>query len=254
MRGKVRFACPHCATGYYGTSPRGHLEPLAFPCSNCRRFIHMDETVLEPVDADDDQGAIGIRLIPWIESGGLFSRWGRTVAAGVGEPRSIHNRIGGERRAWRAFTFLAIQSWVVALPLACCCGGFGVLSAIPPATRPPLLESAILMVAFVVLAPVALAIIALSAASFARIVPRVASHRPATIADDFAIICYSAGPLVVAAIPLYGTPIFVWWLIAAAFAVAEARPPSVRLGTGVAVLAGFIFPLLALVALVVAFG
>jgi prepilin-type N-terminal cleavage/methylation domain-containing protein len=36
--------------------------------------------------------------------------------------------------------------------------------------------------------------------------------------------------------------------------VAEARPPSVRLGTGVAVLAGFIFPLLALVAVVVAFG
>ena len=30
VRGKVRFCCPHCDTGYYGTSPRGHLEPIAF--------------------------------------------------------------------------------------------------------------------------------------------------------------------------------------------------------------------------------
>ena len=44
-RGKVRFCCPQCDTGYYGTSAEGHLEPAAFDCVGCGRHLTMNDCV-----------------------------------------------------------------------------------------------------------------------------------------------------------------------------------------------------------------
>ena len=45
----VRFECPHCRTGYVGTSQEGHLVPRAFTCAGCQTPIDMDEMVLVPL-------------------------------------------------------------------------------------------------------------------------------------------------------------------------------------------------------------
>ena len=35
----VRFGCPHCNQSYYGTGPRGYLEPDVFDCVSCGRRV-----------------------------------------------------------------------------------------------------------------------------------------------------------------------------------------------------------------------
>jgi hypothetical protein len=49
-RGGVRFLCPHCATGYFGTSAEGHLVPRRFACVKCAQEIDMDEMIVAPLD------------------------------------------------------------------------------------------------------------------------------------------------------------------------------------------------------------
>ena len=46
----VRFCCPHCDQAYYGTGPKGHLEPDRFDCVQCGKSITMDEMLLLPVE------------------------------------------------------------------------------------------------------------------------------------------------------------------------------------------------------------
>lgn len=256
--GKVRFACPQCATGYYGTSARGHLEPIAFECPTCRKFIHMDECVLEPVGLDDDQGAMRVSGIPWVEPGGVFARWGRTVAIGISEPNTVHVRVGSKPNAWRALWFLVIQSWIAALPTVCCCGVVGAVSTLPPTGPGAVTESLVAMAIIIAVTPVVFAVHAGSAAVFVRLVPHPSRSgsssegvrvQPPTLLGDFAIVCYTSGPLVATAIPLYGTPVLIWWLVAAAIGLTSARPNSSRLSVVIATVAGFLLPGLAALAL-----
>ena len=84
--GAVRFSCPYCQKGYYGTSPNGLLEPAEFECV-CGKRISMEEMSVEPAPGVDEQ-ATGGPVNPWVERSrlGLFRAWLRSVFAVLGDP------------------------------------------------------------------------------------------------------------------------------------------------------------------------
>ncbi len=61
----VRFCCPHCNQDYYGTGPRGHLEPIEFDCAKCRNHIHMDQMVLLPTEGVKEEQT-EVDFVPWL--------------------------------------------------------------------------------------------------------------------------------------------------------------------------------------------
>jgi hypothetical protein len=77
----VRFCCPHCNQAYYGTGPRGHLEPVEFDCATCHRHIHMDEMVLLPTEGVKEEQT-EVDTIPWL------------VRAKIGRVRAFLSTIG----------------------------------------------------------------------------------------------------------------------------------------------------------------
>jgi hypothetical protein len=242
VRGKVRFCCPHCDTGYYGTSPRGHLEPIAFECPTCRNFIHMDDCVLRPDGVADESKAVVQRGIPWLEAGNPLSRWFGTTLLGVAEPQRIVSRLPGRGRVLAALGYLTVQSWVCMSPFICCCGVFGGIATTmgPGGGGPPVLEILSMFSALLLGAPLAAIVLALMAVVGARL---ASGENSPAFSRDVEIACYSSGPLLVAAVPLYGGPIVFWWFIAAAIAIASARPEGTRMLVGIATIVGFAIPI-----------
>ncbi|MEY3143499.1 MAG: hypothetical protein RLY21_1992 [Planctomycetota bacterium] len=241
VRGKVRFCCPHCDTGYYGTSPRGHLEPIAFECPSCRHFIHMDDCVLRPDGVADESKAVVQRGIPWLEGGNPLSRWFGTVLLGVTEPHKFAARLPGQTRVLAALSFLTVQSWICMSPFICCCGLVGGISAAAGGGGgPPFLEFLSMAGSIVIGAPLAAIVLTLLAVVGARL---VSSENAPPFSRDVEMACYSSGPLLIAAVPMYGLPIVAWWFIAAAIAIANARPEGTRMLVGIATVVGFCVPI-----------
>jgi len=89
-------------------------------------------------------------------------------------------------------------------------------------------------------APLAAIVLALMAVVGARLAS--GANSPA-FSRDVEIACYSSGPLLVAAVPLYGAPIVFWWFISAAIAIASARPEGTRMLVGIATIVGFAIPI-----------
>ena len=239
VRGKVRFCCPHCDTGYYGTSPRGHLEPIAFECPTCHHFIHMDECVLRPDGVADESKAVVQKGIPWLEAGNPFSRWFGTMLLGVAEPQRIPARLPGQGRMLAALCFLTVQSWVCMSPLICCCGFVGGMSSATGGGGPPALEVLSIVASFLIGAPIGAVVLMIAAVIAARL---VSGENSPAFSRDVEIACYSSGPLLVAAVPLYGAPIAAWWFVAGGIALAGARPEGTRMLVGVAAIVGFLVP------------
>jgi hypothetical protein len=246
VRGKVRFECPHCATGYYGTSPRGHLEPIAFECPGCQNFIHMDECVLRPEGVEHESQAIRFDGVPWLGDRGLMSRWFETVTMGLSRPVLIAERLKRDPRPSAALAFLVLQSWLSVAPVLCCCVFGGSMSLMSAAGSRVMLGEFASVVAGVLLgAPTAAALLAVSAVLGARLASRGDSP---PITRDIEIVCYSSGPLAFSAVPVVGAAAYIWWMVAAVIAIAPSRPAESRAIVTVAAVAGF----LALPALLVA--
>lgn len=247
--GKVRFCCPHCATGYYGTSPRGHLEPIAFGCPTCGNFIHMDECVLEPDGVVDEAKAVADRGVPWLEKRGTLSRWFGTVLLGLGEPHSIDGRLPGQSRMLAALAFLTVQSWVSIAPYLLCCGSVTSLARGTAGGAGFAVTSFLSMLAIgLVVAPVVAFVLGLIAVGCARLVTPAASP---PFGRDVEIACYSSGPLLLAAVPAYGSPLVLWWFIAACVGLAYARPPGSRAIAAIGAAGGFLVTIAAAVALAI---
>lgn len=249
VRGKVRFCCPHCATGYYGTSPRGHLEPIAFECPTCRNFIHMDECVLQPDGVADEAKAVADRGVPWLEKRGALSRWFGTVLLGLGEPQAINDRLSGQGRLYAALLFLTVQSWICIAPYLLCCGSisfvqFGRAGGAGFAITNLLSTIGIGLVA----APAVAMLLGLLAVGAARLATPRAS--PAFV-RDVEVACYSSGPLLVAAVPVYGAPLLLWWFVAACVALAYARPEGSRGPAAIGAAGGFLLPIAAVIAIAI---
>lgn len=250
VRGKVRFACPHCGTGYYGTSPRGHLEPPAFECVTCHSAIHMDDCILTPegVEGDGD-AAVRLKVIPWLGRDGIVSRWLRTMVLGLATPSRIPEQQEGAPRAAAALGFLATHAALSALPSGLCCAAIGIMASVPGGgARFFTAMFATEIGALLIGTPVCAAVLAL----FGAVGARLASPRhQRSFMHDYATACYAAGPLVFFSLPLLGWLAPIWWFISSGIALAAARPPESRGGVLIASIAAFfVLPVLALVVVI----
>lgn len=241
VRSKVRFACPHCATGYYGTSERGHLEPAAFECVTCHNAITMDECVLEPEGVEQESEAMQRTGIPWLEGRRGVRAWGATVLLGIVKPAHISGFLPQRQRAAAAMWFLCIQSWLAMFPLVCCCAAFGFTASTAGGATSGQLWWRILTVVLTVLvvAPVAASACVASAALFARF---AGQREEGGYAKDIETACYASGPLLAIAVPGYGWVLLPWWFVAASIALAYARPQGNRLAAGILACIGFVVP------------
>ncbi len=118
-RGVVRFACPDCGTGYYGTTDSGHLDPPVFKCVGCGRGLEMEECVVEPdgpwSGPDDDARYMLTADLPWREGSASLRSWWRTVRVAFRNPGVIPVSLPGQPRIGKASAFLAIIGWAGAL-------------------------------------------------------------------------------------------------------------------------------------------
>lgn len=226
VRGKVRFECPHCATGFYGTSPRGHLEPPEFECPTCLNRIHMDECVVQAEVVAEESNAVVDRTVPWLTKRGLLARWFGTVLLGLGEPQSISARLPGQERVGAAMLFLAVQSWIAVAPYLLCCGSVGFVGPLAGGGATFVITSILTSIGIgLVAAPAVAFLLSLVAVCGARLASR--GNSP-SFARDLEIVCYASGPVTLTAIPFYGAPIVLWWFVAACIAIVHARPTGSR--------------------------
>ena len=249
--GKVRFECPHCATGYYGTSPAGHLEPPMFRCVTCEKVISMDDCILRPEGVADESDAERRNLIPWLDEGNILARWFNTTVVSVESPQSIASRLTGEPRYFKAFGFLFSQVVMSVSPYLCCCGVAWGLTLIPAAGGPPGGVFLGTMGATVFFGSIFAVVASVVAVACARLVSPIGS--PA-IGRDIETACYSSGPLALSVVPVLGTVAIVWWFVAASIALAGGRPPGGRVLVGIAAAIGFILPSIAAFLLLFYFG
>ena len=248
VRGKVEFCCPHCRTAYFGTSPRGHLEPNAFMCAECAQPITMDECVLRGYGVADERLAMLPTGVPWLSGHSWRRRWWATVGIGMGRPNRLNGMFNSEPRLADAARFLALHGWLSAAPAA----AFFLLTMAWPLLNGSGagIDMAVVAV-FYVSMPLSLYLLAWSGAFAASLVGRA---HGLSAGRAFELCAYSSGPLVFFCVPCVGGVAYVWWAIAAVVAMSEAVP----LGKGVAVvmmgLLGFFFLGIVLIAFIVFSG
>lgn len=249
--GKVRFECPHCATGYYGTSPSGHLEPPVFRCVTCEKVISIDDCILHPEGVADESQAERTFSIPWLDRGNILGRCFNTIVVGVDQPQSIPRRLSGPPRLPAAFGFLFSQVVLSVSPILCCCGFAWGLTLIQPSGGPPggfFLNS----IGATILVALSLAMVAAGCAIVAaRLVSPIGSP---SLSRDIETVCYASGPLALAVVPVLGMFGIVWWFVAASVALAAGRPEGGRVLVGLAAAVGFTAPSIAGAVLLSLFG
>ena len=111
--GAVKFCCPDCSQEYYGTSSRGHLEPVAFDCVRCSRSLHMDETVLLPADGWDES-RVAYAGLPWTRRDiGFFRRWLSTVGWAYAKPTKLISSVPVEQGSGSGWAFFLVTQMLI---------------------------------------------------------------------------------------------------------------------------------------------
>jgi len=107
----VRFCCPHCNQGYYGTSQQGHLEPPEFDCVTCGQHITMDQMVLLPAEGLQDHDT-KIEQAPWLhrERIGRMKAWFSTVFQGLFLPHKLIRGVPAESGVGQAWWYAILTS------------------------------------------------------------------------------------------------------------------------------------------------
>ncbi|MEI7876791.1 MAG: hypothetical protein WCI96_02600 [Planctomycetota bacterium] len=257
-RGKVRCCCPHCNTGYYGTSREGHLEPAEFACVQCGCSITMNDCVIRPHDETRELEAMQRVDVPWIASGrdGRFKRWWRTSTLGFTNAGRLASMLTRDPAPMRAARFLLINA-LLAVTIG---GGFLVLmrlftgnnlfSVTAGGDIIALIAGIAIMAGSAVSLLFFAAIPAFLAASLAGLIALSRRsdhpHRPACLrfARAYELICYSSGALLLSLVPCCGTGFgAIWWLVQSAQAMIgafESESIYARILAAVVTVVGFI--------------
>jgi hypothetical protein len=222
VAGKVAFRCPHCATAYYGTSERGHLEPNEFHCAECSNRISMEDCVVSPEARDEGVDAMLQQPIPWIAAGPGFGTWFRTIGVGFTGGASLAKRLIGEPQRGRAAGFL----FLIGLPSSLLSVAVILLFALGPlmggAGPGRGTWTGIAMAATVAL--IGPAILVLTALASASVASSIAREQGPGSARLFEGLCYSSGPLIIASVPFCCTGFvgYIWWMVQCAIYVSAA--------------------------------
>ena len=235
----VRFCCPHCDKGYYGTGEDGHLVPRAFECVGCGRRIDMDEMVLQPTEGVDERLTRAERN-PWLDEEQRFlKRWLMTAFRGLGTPTWLLRVTpidSPPEKAWgfAVFTLLGpsiamiVPFIVLALVFGAMTGGlstglvgFGVVSELAVSCG-----SLIVLALWVVTAHGML---------------RLGGSPAGGIGRTAHALCYTCAPQLVFIVPCFGLYFgwmgSLWWIVTGGLALATAQKVSgLRAAVAVSVL------------------
>lgn len=214
-RGRVRFCCPTCETGYYGTSAKGHLEPAEFDCIGCGARLSMDRCIIRAHDMEREHEAMQRRELPWIEQSplGWFRRWYRTVNLSLSNAARLGPMLERPPMPLRASWFLLINASVCVL----LGGAFGLL--LPMFVGGPGMSVrgsellAVVMAGAMLLAAV-LAIVVLAALPALCCSFLVRKGAPIGFARAYELVAYTSGALLISVVPCCCGPIAgIWWAI-----------------------------------------
>lgn len=211
-RGKVRFCCPNCDTGYYGTSEKGHLEPAQFDCISCGTHLAMDRCIIRAHDMAREHEAMQSREIPWLEDGSLgwVRRWWRTSRLSMSNAPKLVPMLTRPPKIMRAASFLLVNATIAMLAWTGM-SLFGLLGTRAPAgfgwDAMMLLTWFGAMIASVLGMVLYAAIPAFLCSFLTR------KGEPLGFARAYEIAAYTSGALVVSILPCCGPLIGgVWWM------------------------------------------
>ena len=229
-RGKVRFCCPGCDTGYYGTDASGHLEPARFDCVGCGRTLTMEDCVVRPHDPTHEADAMQRVELPWIASGsdGILRRWFRTATLGLSDAGRIAPMLQRAPQPTRAATFLLINAALATLTAAVPFILVGGLQGVGAAGRLDLLGLVTGFAAYLVVVAAVVALATLPAAAVAlgmRVFGAQAEPQGfgRAFARAFEVVCYSSGGLLAGCLPCCGGFVAgIWWMVQCAQAFGQA--------------------------------
>lgn len=229
----VQFCCPHCRQPYYGTGERGHLVPSNFDCVTCGRRVDMDDMVLLPTEGVKEEQT-KVDTMPWLErkSTSFIKAWWLTVKRGMTAPSALMRAtpIGspGISAVWFAVTVnvlamlvgfgsLLIFGFVISGAFR---GGGGRMGA---AFGGGLL---ITFLGVTLLSGLMVFLWALST----HFLLSLGGPRAGSLSRTIHALGYSAGPMVLGAVPCLGVYIsfvgWIWWLISATLMLKEAQRVS----------------------------
>ena len=242
-RGKVRFCCPGCTTGYYGTSERGHLEPAEFDCIGCGAHLNMERCIIRAHNMERENEAMQQRDLPWLEEGSLgwIRRWWRTTNLSLSNTARVVPLLTRPPKPLLAAVFATVNAF-----LSSVIGG-GIYALVPFIFS----RSGLATVDAYALGLAILGIVASSLAmTIFCAIPAVCccwitrKGEPLGFARGFELTAYSTGALLFAIIPCCGFIIapVVWasQVIGTFVAYFEGEPLGTRILAGVCSAAGFI--------------
>lgn len=244
--GRVRFGCPHCGHGYRGTSPTGHPEPAAFPCAGCGRGITVDEMVLRPADGVPESATL-VRVSPWFDQGGSrVGRWLRTVGWSMVSPDTLAHGTPASSPFRDGVLFLLVTLGV-SMSVAIVPAGLMLLLALGLGGRAPVYLGVLIAGYFLLGALAFLGCVGAWIASTAGVLVLLRARPAHGLVRTAHAILYSAGPVMVVAIPCIG--MYTWWIGAAWWAVSAIifLAAAQRIAAWRAVVAVLAGPLLAIV-------
>jgi hypothetical protein len=246
--GEVAFACPKCGHRHGGTGEYGHpTEADQCVCRGCGELIEtVDMQVLLLGDVGEAEPA---KLTPWERRGtlGFWRGWFRTIAMGMFQPAKLGGTIGPWTEWRHAFGFAGISGVAVAIVLwllgsAAFFINLMLLSNAGGGAPTPAMTW-LIRIARVqwtnsgVVTYMVLALIPLTFVTHGTI--RIAGLRHGGVTRTAAAVCYASGPLVLAAIPIFGVVIaFVWFFASSIVVLSRAQQVSL----GRAALAVFALP------------
>ena len=225
----IRFCCPHCGQGYYGTSPRGHLVPDEFDCVSCGRHIHMDEMVLLPTEGVREEQTAPMH-VPWLErrQRGFWRAWISTVGMALVSPIQLMRALPKDAPGGSGFWF-ALLTLMIAIPLGSvlfCV--FPIIAAAASIPRPggggPLWGVLLALVLIPVASLIVLALVLVLWAAVTHAVLKLFRGAKEPFGRTLQAICYSAGAGICMGVPCLGMQFgWLWWIISAILMVKERQ-------------------------------
>ncbi len=221
----VQFRCPHCGQSYYGTGPRGHIEPEEFDCISCGRHIHMDDMIIFPTDGVREEQT-RVAHIPWLErrERGFWRGWFSTIGMALTSPLKLMRELPRETSSGQALWFAIINFFfivtvsilpIMMLPMIIALGFWGRGSSAP------------VFVGFVIIGIIFFAILLVGVFAWvlaAHALLAITGRRAGGIELTFQAMSYSSGANIFSAIPFLGWYLgWIWWLISAVLMVKERQ-------------------------------
>ncbi|MBN1490610.1 MAG: YIP1 family protein [Phycisphaerae bacterium] len=220
----VQFLCPHCNQAYYGTDAHGHLEPRQFNCVSCGTWIDMDEMLLLPTEGVAEEKT-GVLRLPWLERAtrGRMRAWWDTVKLALVSPRRMMQALPARfpsADGWGFFflTQLLVMAvgilsvtllWAAGAVFGGGGGGVAMFSV---------------MFGFMAVTVAALLILVMIWGVVAHGLLRLTGETHGGLGRTYAALCYSSGANLLSAVPCCGVYVgWIWWLVSAVLAVAEAQ-------------------------------